>query len=158
MRKSKKKIALSIMSIVTAFALLAGVIGVADMLGEPIVAVPALASGSSNPPPSQPSTPSKSENPIRVKAKTVKVDGAELETKTQKIKKNKAFKITDAEGSVKFKKKKGDKKISISKKGVIKIKKGLEPGTYKLKVAVTASGNSSYKSATQTVTVKIKVV
>ncbi len=55
-------------------------------------------------------------------------------------------------------KKKYKKYFSVNKKtGKIKVKKGLKKGTYKLKIAVTASGNNSYKSKTDKVTVKIQV-
>ena len=94
-------------------------------------------------------------NPMTVKAKTVK---AKANKKTV-IKKSKAFTIKKAKGKVVFKKVKGDKKITINKKtGKITVKKGLKKGkTYKLKVKVTAKGNTAYKAKSKTVTVKIKV-
>ena len=72
----------------------------------------------------------KAANPLKVKAKTVKV---------------------------KFSK--GNKKISINKKnGKVTIKKGLKKGTYKVKVKIKANGNVNYKaSAFKTITFKIKV-
>ena len=62
------------------------------------------------------------------------------------------------QGTLIFKKKSGNKKIKISKAGMVTIKKKLRKGTYKIKVKVTAAGNSNYKSSsTKTVTFKIKV-
>lgn len=50
-------------------------------------------------------------------------------------------------------------KITVNKKnGAITYKKGsYKKGTYKVKLKVTAAGNSSYKSKTIVKTVKIKV-
>ena len=45
----------------------------------------------------------------------------------------------------------------ISKWYFVFIKKGLKKGTYKLRIKVTAAGNSKYKPATKTVTVKLKI-
>ena len=41
--------------------------------------------------------------------------------------------------------------------GNITVKKGLKKGTYKIKVNVTAAGNTTYKAVTKAVTVTIKV-
>ena len=41
--------------------------------------------------------------------------------------------------------------------GKVTVKKKLKKGTYKIKVKVTAAGNSNYKALTRTVTFKIKV-
>lgn len=57
-----------------------------------------------------------------------------------------------------FKKVSGDKKIKISKAGKITVKKGLKKGkTFKLKVKITAAGNSKYSKKTLSKTVKIKI-
>ena len=73
-------------------------------------------------------------------------------------KRSKAIKVSGAKGTVTYAKAGGNKKIRINKKtGKITIKKKLKKGTYKLKVKVKAAGNSKYKAATKTVTVKIKV-
>ena len=96
----------------------------------------------------------KKANTMTVKAKTVKAKAA----KKTAVKKSKAFTIRNAKGKVTFKKVKGNKKIKISKNGKITIKKGLKKGkTYKLKVKVTANGNSVFAAKSKTVTVKIKV-
>ena len=92
---------------------------------------------------------------MTVKAKA----GSAKASKKTTIKKAKAFTIKNAKGTVTFKKVSGDKKITINKKtGNITVKKGLKKGkTYKLKVSVTAAGNTEYKAATKKVTVKIKI-
>ena len=103
----------------------------------------------------------KSVNPMKAKAKTVKIKYSKIKNKKQTIKAKKAFKITGAKGKVTFKvakyDKKAKKKIKVSKTGKITVKKGLKKGTYRLKVAVTAAGNSNYMPATRIVTLKVRV-
>ena len=103
----------------------------------------------------------KSVNPMKVKAKTVKVKYSKLRNKKLIIKTNKAFTITDARGKVTFKVVKYDKiakkKIKVSKAGKITVKKGLKKGTYKLKVNVTAAGNANYEPLTNMVKLNIKI-
>ena len=104
----------------------------------------------------------KSANTLTVKGRTIKVKGKKSGTKkvlkkTKKIKKTKAFKISNAVGDVTFKKLSGNKKIKVSKAGKVTLKKGLKKGTYKVKVRVTASGNGDYMSAAKDVTFKVKV-
>ncbi len=41
--------------------------------------------------------------------------------------------------------------------GKVTVKKGLKKGIYKIKVTITAAGNSIYRKASRTVTYKIKV-
>ena len=86
----------------------------------------------------------KSANTLTVKGRTIKVKGKKSGTKTvlqktKKFKKAKAFKISNAVGTVTFKKLSGNKKIKISKAGKVTLKKGLKKGTYKVKVRVTAA-------------------
>lgn len=171
MEKKNKKIITMAMSLALALALIAGGAEVVGMLGGPAVAAPVLASGGSDggspsydpgpsapSTPSTPSTPSKKANPVKASGKTIQVDGAKVAKKKVVIKKAKAFSISNSQGSVRFLKKSGNKKISVDKKsGNITVKKGLKPGKYKVKVAVSALGNSSYKSAVRKVTVTIKV-
>lgn len=100
----------------------------------------------------------KKANPLTVKGKTVKVKYSKLRKKTQTIARTKAITVSKNQGTVTYAKVKGNKKITVDKKtGKIKVKKGLKKGTYKVKIKVTAAGNSWYKKATKTVTVKIKV-
>lgn len=56
-----------------------------------------------------------------------------------------------------FKKTKGNKKITVTKAGKVKIKKGLKKGKYTIRVKVTLSATSQYTSAKKTVKIKIIV-
>ena len=103
----------------------------------------------------------KSVNPMKVKAKIVKVKYFKLRNKKQIIKTNKAFPVTDARVKVTFKvvkyDKKAKKRIKVSKNGKVTVKKGLKQGTYRLKVAVTAAGSAKYNAATKIVKLKVKI-
>ena len=102
----------------------------------------------------------KKKNTLKVKKvkKTLTVKYSKLKKKTQSIKLAKYLKVTKAKGTVTYAKSSGNKKITVDKKtGKIKIKKGLKKGTYKVKIKVTAAGNTEYNAAVKTVTVKIKV-
>lgn len=97
-------------------------------------------------------------NPLTVKAKKATVKLAKLNNKNQTLKVSKVLKVSKAEGTIRYAKKSGNKKITINKRtGKVTVKKGLRKGTYKIKVKVTAAGNGNYKKGTKTVTVRIKV-
>ena len=112
--------------------------------------------------PTAPAASSKKANPIKisVKAKTVKLK--KLRKKAQKIK---PVTVKNAQGKVAFKLiKKGStaklfKLSKISSKGVITLKrwKKAVKGNYKIKIKITAKGNSKYNRKTVTKTAKIKV-
>lgn len=101
-------------------------------------------------------------NPMKVKASTKTIKAKKLKKKKQTVK---PVKITGAKGAVTVTKvKKGTtskiyKKITVNKKtGAITFKKGkYAKKTYKVKLKITAKGNSSYESKTITKTVKVKV-
>lgn len=59
-----------------------------------------------------------------------------------------------AKTSVSYKVASGSKYISVSKAGVVTVKKGTKAGTYK--ITVTAVANTNYKAATKTITVTVK--
>ena len=103
----------------------------------------------------------KLQNTMKASGKTVKVKYTKLKKKTQKIARKKAFKISDAKGTLTFtmaqKDKKAKNKITVSKKGVVTVKKGLKKGKYTIKVSVKAAGNEAYAPKSQTVAVKIIV-
>ena len=99
----------------------------------------------------------KKNNTLVVKAKKPTVQYTKLKKKNQVIAVKKAFTISKAQGKVSYKKASGNKKITVAKNGKITVKKGLKKGTYKIKVKVTAAGNTTYKAVTKTVTVTIKV-
>ncbi len=104
----------------------------------------------------------KKANPIKVTAKTKAVKAKKLKAKKQTVK---ALKVKGAQGTVTFAKvKKGTtakiyKKVSVNKKnGKITLKKGkYAKKTYKVKVKITAKGNSKYNAKSVTKVVKIKV-
>lgn len=104
----------------------------------------------------------KQANTLKVSAKTKAVKAKKLKKKKQTVK---PLSIKDAKGAVNVTKvKKGSaakifKKIKVNKKtGAITIKKGkYAKKTYKIKLKITAKGNSDYNSKTLTKVVKIKV-
>jgi len=105
-------------------------------------------------------TVNKAANPLKVKAKTVTVKFSKLKKKAQKLKVTKVVKFTKkGQGTLTYKKVKGNKKITINKKtGKVTIKKGLKKGTYKVKMKIKTKGNANYKaSAFKTITFKIKI-
>jgi hypothetical protein len=97
---------------------------------------------------------------VKIKKKTVKAK--KLKKKAIKVK---AITVKDNQGKITYKlvksgiTKKIRKLVKINSKGVITIKKWkkAKKGTYKIKVKVTAAGNSDYNAKTVTKTVKIKV-
>ena len=99
----------------------------------------------------------KAANPMAVKVKAATVKYKKLKAKKQTIPAKKVFTVSNYQGNVIYKKTSGNKKISVSSAGKITLKKGLKKGTYKLKVMVTATGNSNYLAASKIVKVKIKV-
>ena len=92
-------------------------------------------------------------NPMTVKAKTIKASSKN----TKSFSKTKAFTVKKAKGTVVFKKTKGSKKVTVSSKGKVTVKKGLKKGTYKVTVKVTAKGNTAYKAKSKKVTLKVVV-
>ena len=102
---------------------------------------------------------SKGANPLKVKAKPFKIKQSALKKKSKTVKVSKVIKTVKAgAGKVTYKKTSGSKKITINKKtGKVTFKKGLKKGTYKVKVAVKAAGDSYFKAKTQKLTLKIKV-
>ena len=106
-------------------------------------------------------TVKKSANTIKVTAKTKTIKAKKLKKKKQTVK---PLTVKNAQGKVTYKlvkkgtNKKIFKKIKINKKGAITFKKGkYAKKTYKIKVKVTAAGNSKYNKKTVTKTVKVKV-
>ena len=99
----------------------------------------------------------KSKNTIIAKARTVTVSYSKLKKKDQTIAAGKAITVTDAKGKVSYNKTGGSGKLAIAKNGKITVSKGLKKGNYKIKVKVTAAGNSDYKSGSVSVTATITV-
>ncbi len=78
---------------------------------------------------------------------------------TVTVKKNKAFNIKNAKGTLSFKKISGSKRFTINKKtGDIRIEQHLKKGKkYFMVVQVTAAGNKTYKSKSVKVELRIKI-
>ncbi len=69
-----------------------------------------------------------------------------------------ALTVEKAKGTVTYAKVSGSSKLTVNKTtGKITVAKGTKAGTYKIKVEVTAKGNSNYKRGKKTVTVTIIV-
>lgn len=101
----------------------------------------------------------KAANPLAVKAASKALKAATLKKKSlifasAIIKKKGVGTVTYVKGKVN---KRSSKFIVNRKTGKITVKKGTPKGTYYVKVKVTAKGNSNYKSATKTATVKVRV-
>ena len=100
-------------------------------------------------------TYAKLNNPMTVTYKNKKLKYTKLKKKKQVIG---SVIVKNAKGTVSYSKMSGNKKISVNKtNGKITVKKKIKRGTYKLKVKVTASGNSSYNASAKIITIKIKV-
>ena len=96
---------------------------------------------------------------LTVKAKKVKVKSKKVKKKAQTVK---PLTVKGQKTTLTYKGKpvgkKARKALKINKKtGKITVRKKTKKGTYKMKVTVTAAGNATYKSASKTVTVTIKV-
>ena len=98
----------------------------------------------------------KKDQPMTVKAVFKKVSFKKLKKAKQVV--AKALIVKKNQGTVTYKRISGSKKLTINKKtGKITVKKGTKKGLYKIKVKVTAKGNTNYKAGSKTKTVKIRV-
>ena len=159
MKRVSKILVSGVMIIVLAVTMVFTVAEIKAVVYNDPVVLEALGSDGDTPTPAPTPTPVvKKSNPIKASGKTVKISYSKVKKKKQTIKRAKAIAVSNAQGTVTYTKKSGNKKLVISKKGVVTIKKGLKPGTYKLKVNVKAWGNSSYKARTRTATVTIKIL
>lgn len=127
---------------------------------EPITG-PETVAPTNEPNPPKPVVVSKKTNPVKVTVKLKTVKAKKLKAKKQKIK---PLTIKHAKGRVTVKLvKKGTsskifRRLSVNIKGEITLKKGkYTKKLYKVNLKITAKGNSNYKSASKTVTVKIKI-
>ena len=102
-------------------------------------------------------------NTMTAQGKTVKIKASKLKKKKQTIKPTKSLRICNAVGSLKFKlagvnKKKFKKYFKENaRNGNITVKKGLKKGKYKLKINITAAGNSINKAGTKQIQVTVRV-
>ena len=100
---------------------------------------------------------SKKANTLSVKTKTNTLKYNNLKKKNQVIAAKKAFIVSKAQGKVTYKKASGNKNFIVNSAGKITVRKGLKKGTYKVKVKVTAAGNTIYKAGAKTVTLAIRI-
>ena len=103
----------------------------------------------------------KAANPLKIGPKTATVKFSKLKKANQKLAVTKVIKFTKKASDKKtYIKKSGNKKIIIAKKtGKVTVKKGLQKGTYTMKVKVKALGNANYNASkvkTVTFTVRVK--
>ena len=82
---------------------------------------------------------------------------SKLKKKNQTVKAKKAVTVKKAVGKVTYAKASGNKKITVAPNGKITIQKGLKRGKYKVKIKVTAAGNSKYLPLTKKITVTVVV-
>ena len=100
----------------------------------------------------------KYKNTLSVKGKKVTVKYSKLKKSYQILSRNSVLSVTKAKGTLSYSKVSGNKNIGISKStGMIRVKKGLKKGTYKIVVKATAAGNATYKSATKKATITVVV-
>jgi len=98
----------------------------------------------------------KANNPITAKVTTKTVKLANVKKKAQIV--AGAITVSKAKGKVSYAKAGGSAKLTINKStGKITVKKGTKKGTYKIKVKVTAAGNSGYKVGTKNIIVTVRV-
>lgn len=99
----------------------------------------------------------KGAQPMTAAGKKVTLKASKVKKKSAKVAAAKAMTVQNNAGSVTYAKVKGNKKITVASDGKITVKKGLKKGTYKVNIAVTASGDDNYLAGSQTVTVTIKI-
>ena len=92
---------------------------------------------------------------------SVKIGTSKLTVKASKLKKKArtltALKASGTKGTKTFTKVSGSKKLSISKAGKIKVKKGTKKGTYKIRVKLTSAATANWNAASATKTIKVAV-
>ena len=103
----------------------------------------------------------RAKNPLKVTGKTVKLKASKLRARSLSVAKGKAFKVLKNRSFAKlmFKKMSGNAKIKVSTGGKVTVKKGLKPGTYRVKVKASQRASKNYKARTiKGVVLKVKVV
>lgn len=97
----------------------------------------------------------KASNGLKVKASSKKLKAKKLKKKAQAVG---VIAVSGAAGAVTYKKTSGASALKINAKtGKVTVKKKAKKGTYKAKVTVKAAGDATHMSASQTVSVVIKV-
>ena len=81
-----------------------------------------------------------------------------MSSERRKFKRSKVLTIKKAVGKLTYAKVSGNAKITINAStGKLTVKKKIKKGTYKVRIAVKAAGNTIYARITKIVTVKVKV-
>jgi hypothetical protein len=94
-------------------------------------------------------TVKKAAQPLVVKSSATTVKLSNVKKKNQTVR----LTVSKAQGTVSYKSS-NTKYVTVSKKGVVTLKKGTPKGSYK--ITVTAKGNSLYNSGSKTVTITVK--
>lgn len=98
----------------------------------------------------------------KLKSKTQKITvdkkfNKSVVLKASTLKKKKAAYKLKAKGTLTYKVTKGKSKyISVSKKGVVTLKKGCKKGTYKVTITAAATKSGEYKKAAKTIVFVVK--
>ncbi len=93
---------------------------------------------------------------------TLKITSSSRTAKYSSVKKKSiylsALTVKGAKGTKSFRKVSGSSKLTITKSGKIKVKKGTKRGTYRIKVKAASASTANYKyaSTTRTITVRVK--
>ena len=91
-----------------------------------------------------------------VKVKSPKIKYAKVKKAKQTI--TKVLTVKNAKGKVTYVKIKGKKQLKVNKKnGKLTIKKGTRKGVYKIKIRITAAGDTNYNPLSKTIVVTVKV-
>ena len=105
-------------------------------------------------------------NTLKVIGKTVKISYKKLCKGSRTVDRVNVITVITPQGAVTYdlvsayrgSEGKYKKYFTVSKTGRTTFKKGLPRGTYKLRIDVTASGNTKYRAITKTATVTVKVI
>ena len=106
----------------------------------------------------------KAENPMKIKAGAALIRYSKLKKKARSLKINKVLSfVRKGKGTKTYnltgvKKTKAKKYFKVNRRtGKVTVKKGLEKGTYKIRIKVRASGDGNYRAKVKTVIIKINI-
>ena len=106
----------------------------------------------------------KARNTLAAKGKTIKLKASILKKKSLVRLRRKIMSVSGARGTLTYvkanvSKTRYSKKFVVNKStGKLTVKKGVRKGLYRVKIKVTAAGNSNYKKLTDIVTVSVRVI
>ena len=100
----------------------------------------------------------KATNPLKVKARTVKLKQSDVQTQAKSVAAKSAYSVSSVKGKVTYKKVGGSSCLSVnSKTGAITVAKGTAAGIYTARIKVSTAGSANFKAASKTATVKVVV-